>query len=93
MKVRLSYPTPNVQIDGLTETETAMLAFERQRWKHAGAKDTAIYDTFAMLPVRYYQQLNALLDNTAALAADPLLVNRLRRLRETRQRGRSKPVT
>ena len=38
---------------------------------------------------RYYQVLNALIDRPEALAFDPLLVRRLRRLRAARQRARS----
>jgi len=38
---------------------------------------------------RYYQVLNTLIDNPDALAADPLLVKRLRRMRDERQRARS----
>jgi len=74
---------------GLTETEAAILAFERQWWKYAGAKETAIRDLFDMSATRYYQVLNQLLDSEAALAADPMLVKRLRRMRSSRQRERS----
>jgi hypothetical protein len=42
-----------------------------------------------MSATRYYQVLNALIDREAALAHDPLLVKRLRRLRMSRQRARS----
>jgi hypothetical protein len=42
-----------------------------------------------MSATRYYQVLNALLDRPEALAADPMLVKRLRRLRTARQRARS----
>ena len=42
-----------------------------------------------MSATRYYQVLNALIDNPVALAADPMLVKRLRRLRSSRQRARS----
>ena len=42
-----------------------------------------------MSSTRYYQVLNSLIDNPAALAADPMLVKRLRRLRAARQRQRS----
>ena len=73
----------------LTERETAILAFERQWWKYAGAKETAIRDLFDMSATRYYQVLNALIDKPEALVADPMLVKRLRRLRSTRQRTRS----
>ena len=41
-----------------------------------------------MSATRYYQVLNALIDNPAALAADPMLIKRLRRLRSQRQRTR-----
>jgi len=75
--------------DGLTEREQQVLAFERQWWKHAGAKEQAIRDQFGVSATRYYQMLNALLDNPAALAHDPVLVKRLRRLRATRQRART----
>jgi len=42
-----------------------------------------------MSATRYYQVLNELIDTPGALAADPMLVKRLRRLRATRQRQRS----
>ena len=73
----------------LTEREPAILAVERQWWKYAGAKETAIRDLFDMSATRYYQVLNALIDKPEALVADPMLVKRLRRLRSTRQRTRS----
>jgi hypothetical protein len=75
--------------DGLTERERQLLAFERQWWRRAGAKEQAIRDLFGFSSTRYYQLLNALLDNQAALAYDPVLVKRLRRLRATRARTRS----
>ena len=75
--------------EGLTEREVAILAFERQWWKYAGAKETAIRDLFDMSATRYYQVLNTLIDKPEALVADPMLVKRLRRLRSTRQRTRS----
>ena len=74
----------------LSERHEAILAFERQWWRYAGAKEQAIRDLFHMSPTRYYQTLNALLDEPAALAHDPALVKRLRRLRATRSRTRSR---
>jgi hypothetical protein len=74
---------------GLSRREHEILAFERQWWRHAGAKETAIRDRFGLTPTRYYQALNALVDHPAALAVDPVLVRRLRRLRAARQRQRS----
>ena len=74
---------------GLSRREHEMLAFERHWWRQAGAKETAIRDRFGVPPTRYYQVLNALVDRPDALAADPLLVRRLRRLRRARARTRS----
>ena len=74
---------------GLSRREHDMLAFERQWWRRPGAKETAIRDQFGVPPTRYYQVLNALVDRSDALAADPLRVRRLRRLRSARQRQRS----
>ena len=76
-------------IDGLTRRDREILAFERQWWKYAGAKEQAIRDLFDMSATRYYQVLNALIDRQESLAADPMLVKRLRRLRASRQRARS----
>jgi hypothetical protein len=75
--------------DGLSRRDRDILAFERQWWKYAGAKEQAIRELFDMSTTRYYQVLNALIDTPAALAADPMLVKRLRRLRASRQRQRS----
>ena len=85
-------PVPPVgapSADDLSERDRQILAFERQWWKYAGAKETAIRDLFGMSATRYYQVLNALIDRPEALAHDPLLVRRLRRLRAARQRARS----
>ena len=73
----------------LSERDRELLRFERQWWKFAGAKEQAVRDQFGMSATRYYQVLNALIDHPAALAYDPLLVKRLRRLRAARQRARS----
>lgn len=75
--------------DGLTRREHDVLSFERQWWKYAGAKEEAIKDLFDMSATRYYQVLNALVDRPEALAADPMLVKRLRRLRASRQKARA----
>src|SRR5215213_709201 len=67
--------------DELSDRDQQILAFERLWWKYAGAKEQAIRDQFDMSATRYYQVLNALIDRPEALAYDPLLVKRLRRLR------------
>ncbi|MCP2291530.1 DUF3263 domain-containing protein [Nocardia amikacinitolerans] len=74
---------------GLSRRELDILAFERQWWKYAGAKEEAIRELFGMSPTRYYQVLNAVVDRQEALAADPMLVKRLRRLRASRQKARA----
>jgi hypothetical protein len=79
---------PAADQTGLTEREQAILTFERKWWKHAGAKEQAIRDAFDLSATRYYQLLNGLLDNPAALAFEPVVVSRLRRLRSTRSRIR-----
>ncbi len=84
-------PTASAQVAtlGLSHRDREMLAFERQWWRAAGAKETAIRDRFELSPTRYYQVLNALVDRPAALAFDPLLVARLRRVRAARRRTRT----
>ena len=89
---RFEGPTAvSAQVPGmeLSRREHEMLTFERHWWRRPGAKETAIRDRFGVTPTRYYQVLNALVDRPDALAADPVLVRRLRRLRLARQRTRS----
>jgi hypothetical protein len=74
---------------GLSELEIKMLDFERQWWRYAGAKESAIKELFDLTPPAYYQMLNNLIDREDALSAEPILVKRLRRLRESRTAARS----
>ena len=74
---------------GLSEFEIKMLDFERTWWRHAGAKESSIKELFNLTPPAYYQLLNNLIDKPAALMADPILVARLLRLRDSRNQGRS----
>jgi Protein of unknown function (DUF3263) len=89
MIVASSQPEGREPLGELSARDAEILTFERQWWKFAGAKEQAIRDKFQMSATRYYQILNALIDKPEALAQDPLLVKRLRRLRATRQRNRS----
>ena len=73
----------------LTDRDREILALERLWWQYTGTKEQAIREKFDMSTTRYYQVLNALIDREDALAFDPLLVKRLRRLRSERQRSRS----
>ena len=74
---------------GLSELETRILEFEGTWWKFAGAKESAIKELFDLNAPRYYQLLNDLIDREDALIAAPMLVKRLRRLREARMSARS----
>ena len=73
----------------LGEREQGVLAFERQWWRHAGAKEEAIRREFGIDPTAYYQLLSRLIDDPAATAYDPMLVKRLQRQRASRRRQRS----
>lgn len=73
----------------LTDTDRAILDLERSWWRYPGAKDSAIHERLGVTPTRYYQLLGALLDKPEALAADPLTVRRLIRLRDARRAQRS----
>jgi hypothetical protein len=85
-RARKPEPEPEPEADQLTEQERAILDFEKHWWRRPGAKEQAIRETFDLSPTRYYQLLNALLDRPAAVAYDPALINRLRRLRGGRTR-------
>ncbi|WP_371931449.1 DUF3263 domain-containing protein [Glutamicibacter sp. MNS18] len=73
----------------LDERSQQILAMERLWWKYAGAKEQAITKQFSVSPANYYQLLNQLIETDAALAYDPMLVKRLRRLRTTKRRVRT----
>lgn len=73
----------------LTDRELAMLELECSWFRYAGAKETVVRERFGVSLARYLQELHALMDRPEALAADPMTVKRLRRLRADRQRQRS----
>ncbi|MBW1599075.1 DUF3263 domain-containing protein [Streptomyces sp. JJ38] len=72
----------------MSARDEAVLAVERRGWPGPGAKERAIRERLGMSPTRYYQVLNALLDDPRALAHDPVTVNRLRRVRDAQRRRR-----
>ena len=73
----------------LSELEIRILDFEASWWRYAGAKEAAIKELFELSAARYYQLLNDLIDRDDALVASPMLVKRLRRLREARMNTRT----
>jgi hypothetical protein len=74
----------------LPERDLRILEFERQWWRHAGAKEEAIRAEFALSAARYYQLLNAVIDSPAAVRHDPMLVKRLQRARDARTQARAR---
>jgi hypothetical protein len=75
-------------MDDLNAREKAILALEGRSFSGPGAKERAIREELGLAPVRYYQLLNALLDDPRALAHAPVTVNRLRRIRAARRTER-----
>jgi len=75
--------------DGLRERDVRILSFERQWWRHVGAKEEAIRSQFGLSAARYYQLLNAVIDAPAAERHDPMLVRRLQRARDARTKARA----
>ena len=72
----------------LTERERAILELERSWWTEPGPKEVAITERLEVSTSRYYELLNELLDRPEAEAHDPLVVRRLRRMRDRRRRSR-----
>ena len=72
----------------LSERDKAILDFERSWWAEPGPKELAIRQRFDLSATRYYQVLGALLESPDAADYDPLVVRRLRRLRDRRRRAR-----
>jgi hypothetical protein len=66
-----------------------VLDFEREAWKLTVTKERAIRERFGFSPSRYHQLLHRIIDRPEALVYDPMLVRRLRRVREVRRRART----
>ena len=69
----------------LTDTDKAILEFEKHWWRFEGAKRKAIREQLHLSPTRYYQVLNELVDNPEALRAEPVVVRRLQLQRQNRR--------
>lgn len=74
--------------DLLDERAQRVLEFERVWWGHSGAKEQNIRREFAWSAARYYQVLNAVIDTEVAVRYDPVLVGRLRAVRDDRAERR-----
>lgn len=86
---RMSNAQQLPQASGLSDRDAAILDFEASWWSAQGSKESEIRERFGVSAPRYYQILNALIDAPEALEAQPLLVKRLRRLRQRRHESRS----
>ena len=53
----------DAQAEGLSARDREILAFERQWWTYAGAKEQEIRELFGMTTTQYHQRLNQLLDS------------------------------
>jgi hypothetical protein len=73
---------------GLSERDAAILDLERSAWTLPGRKEALVRERLGLAPTTYYKLLGALLDDPDALAHDPLVVRRLRRVRDQRRRAR-----
>lgn len=82
-------PARAPEVSALSERDAEILDFEKAWWQARAPKEQVIRERFDMSASRYYQLLNSLIDRPEALEYDPLLVRRLRRMREQRQRKRS----
>jgi hypothetical protein len=79
---------PDAEDAQLGQGTRELLDFERGWWRRAGPKERAIRERFGFSATRYHQLLNRVIDLPEALAHDPMLVRRLRRLREARREQR-----
>lgn len=61
--------------------DTAHLSRARREWAAA---------ELGLMAVQYHQRLNQLIDDPTALATRPLIVNRLRKVRDLRRTARSR---
>jgi hypothetical protein len=71
-------------------TAAEMLAFEAQWGKHTSWKEEAIRARFQIPPARFYQLLGRAIETQEALELDPMLVHRLRRIRDEKRATRAR---
>jgi hypothetical protein len=75
-------------LEELDDRSRRILDFERTWWQGTAPKERAVRELFDLSTARYHQLLNAIIERPEAIAYDPMLVRRLRRLREARRRKR-----
>ena len=77
------------EVAALDLRDRELLDFEREAWKLRMSKERAIRERFGFSAARYHQLLNRAIDRPEAIAYDPMLVRRLRRIRDARRRKRT----
>jgi hypothetical protein len=80
--------TPEPSAGDLDDRVRELLDFEREAWKLRVPKERAIRERFGFSAARYHQLLQRAVDSPQALVYDPMLVRRIRRVREARRRRR-----
>ena len=69
----------------LTEREKDILDFEQSWWSLSIPREQAVRDRFQLTETEYVELLELLIATEAALEAAPLLVRRLRRMKDRRR--------
>lgn len=77
----------------LADRDREILDFEARWVRHDARKEEAVRTELHITPARYYQLLGRLLESPDALAYDPVLIHRLRRLRDVRRERRGAEFT
>jgi hypothetical protein len=77
------------EVAALDQRDRELLDFEREAWKLRMSKERAIRERFGFSAARYHQLLNRAIDRPEAIVYDPMLVRRLRRIRDARRRKRT----
>jgi|TARA_B110000263_G_scaffold62575_1_gene53791 hypothetical protein len=69
----------------LTEREKDILDFEQSWWSLSIPREQAVRERFQLTETEYVELLELLIATEAALEAEPLLVRRLRRMKDRRR--------
>jgi hypothetical protein len=76
----------------LSEKDIRILDFEAGWWHFPEPKDRAIRDYLGMSSTRYYQALRRLVDDDEAERRYPLVIKRLRRMKEERKQALTRRI-
>jgi hypothetical protein len=74
-------------VEPLSDRDVLALQIMAKHPRSQGQRENAARELLGLTPTRFHQLINALVDSEAALQHDPLLINRLRRIRDGRTAG------